>query len=375
MKRILFFIESLQCGGAEKSLVSLLNSFDFSAYELRIMVLNRGGEFEKFVPKHLSIESIKVDWGLFSRLKFRFYKLIYKNRKFHPAQLFWQCTKKDVPIVKEKYDLAIAWGQGFATYFVAERTIAHKKIAWVNTDYHKAGYNWKRDLPIYNKFDKVVGVSEFVKQSMQVFLNNEKVVAIRDIIDPNDILVRAEEDSPALKFDKNIVNLVSVGRLSKPKGFELALAAAQILVMDGHSIHWYIIGEGAERNYLEALINESKLNHHVTLFGFQENPYPYIKACDIYVQTSWFEGLSITLIEAKILCKPIVTTDFPTAKSILEHEKTGLITSMDASSIASAIKRIIEDDNLKGFLVKNLQSQVDNEKRKTLAAIYNLFAT
>jgi len=372
MKKVLFFVESLHCGGAERSLLSLLNNLDYTGYDVHLMVAKRGGEFEKFVPKHLQIESIDVNLSLFSRLKFKALRFFDKKKKYHKAQLYWQSVKSDIPLAPGKYDIAISWGQGFATYFVAEKVTADKKLAWVNIDYKKAGYVWERDLPLYNKFYKVVGVSEFVKEAMQEFLPKEKVIAIRNIIDPDDILLRAKEPM-SFAFDKDYTNIVSVGRLAKQKGFELAVEAVDYLVKKGLKVRWYIIGEGSERSYLEGLIASKNVQENLILLGFRDNPYPYIAASDIYAQTSWFEGLGRTIIEAGILCKPIVTTNFPTAHAILEHNKTGLIVDMDAAIIGKAVADIIENDQLRSKLVQNLQAQSDNEKQKTLEKVSQLF--
>lgn len=371
MKKILFFVESLHCGGAERSLLSLLNNLDYIGYEVRLMVLKEGGEFEQFVPKHLTIESVAINLSLIARIKFKIARILNFKKKTHNAQLFWKIAKNEVPKLESNFDVAIAWGQGFATYFVAEKVIAKKKFAWVNIDFEKAGYNSAIDKFIYKKFDTVVGVSEFVKISMQKFLPLNKVISIRNIIDSEDILVRAKE-KPSIQFFKNRTNLVSIGRLATQKGFELSIQAAKILLDTGIEFCWYIIGEGNERAYLEKLIKDNNLEKSFILLGFRNNPYPYIKECDIYVQTSHFEGLGRTLIEASILNKPIVTTNFPTAFSILEHNKTGVITEMNPEAIALGIQSIVNNIAFKEHLIENLKNQVDNEKEKTLKEFKSL---
>ncbi|UMB55465.1 glycosyltransferase [Lutibacter sp. A64] len=371
MKKILFFVESLHCGGAERSLLSLLNNLDYSGYEVRLMVLKKGGEFEQFVPKHLTIESVAINLSLIARIKFKIARVLNFKEKTHNAQLFWKIAKNKVPKLDLDIDIAIAWGQGFATYFVAEKIMAKKKFAWVNIDFAKAGYNIKIDTPIYNKFDKIVGVSVFVKESMQKFIPPNKVISIRNIIDKDDILKRAE-DKVSIKFSTDSINIVSIGRLAIQKGFELSVQAAKILSDLGFNFRWYIIGEGNERAYLEKLIKELNLENKFILLGFRDNPYPYVKMCDVYVQTSHFEGLGRTLIEASILNKPIVTTNFPTAYSILEQDKTGVITEMNSKSIAGGIEKIMTDLDFKNYLIKNLEEQQDNQKEKTLREVKNL---
>lgn len=371
MTKILIFIESLYCGGAEKSLMSLLDNMDYNNYDVTLMVLKSGGEFEKFVPENIKKEELNFNLNSFDRAKFKLLRFLNINKLNHNAQLFWQSVNSKVPENKSKYDVAIAWGQGFATYYVSQKVNATKKIAWVNIDYKKAGYNWKKDLKIYKKFEKVIGVSEFVTESMQKFLPKEQVLFIRDIIDPAEIKSKGLLPKK-VNFDNSKINIVSVGRLAKQKGFELAIGSIKILKEKKYNVHLYIIGEGQERNFLENEIKLANLENDCTLVGFDENPFSYINDCDIYLQSSWFEGLGRTIIEAGLLCKPIVTTNFPTAFSILENNKTGLITEMDSISISKSIEKLLSDTNLKDELIENLKNQEDKEKEKTLSLIYNL---
>lgn len=370
MKNIVFFVESMHCGGAERSLLSLLANLDPSRYNIDLLVINKGGEFEKFIPKYIDYRSVNTSFSFSGRLKFKFYQKFLSPR--HKAQIFWKAFKNSIPDYKIQYDIAIAWGQGYATYYTAEKITAKKKIAWVNTDYEKAGYKNKYDEDKYQKFDTIVGVSDFVVNKLQHFIPSEKVICIANIIDALEVKQRAEEFVTE-EFDEIATNIVSVGRLAVPKAFDRAVEAAKLLKEKKHYFRWYIIGEGAERSYLESLIEKYNLQDSFILLGFRDNPYPYIKKADIYVQTSSFEGLGRTLIEASILCKPIVTTNFPTAFGILKPNETGIITEMDAVSVATGIQSVIENTELRDKIIKNLENQVDNGKEITLAKVYELF--
>jgi len=372
MKKVLFFVESLHCGGAEKSLLSLLNNMDYTDYDVKLMVFKKGGEFEKFVPKHIKIESVNYKAGVIERLKFKLLRLADLSNKNHNAQLFWKSVKKRIPKNENHYDIAISWGQGFATYYVSQKINATKKLAWVNIDYKKAGYNWKIDLGLYQQFDKIVGVSEFVEKSMQKFLPKEQVISIRNIIDPDEIKTRGKLPK-ITTFNTDKINIVSVGRLAKQKGFELAIRAIKELKNEKYNVHLYIIGEGPERDFIQKEIETTKTQDYCTLLGFRENPYPYMNDCDIYLQSSWFEGLGRTIIEAGLLCKPIVTTNFPTAHSILKNDETGMIVEMTPIAIANALKKLIDNPKFMETLTLNLSKQEDKEKAKTLNAVYRLF--
>lgn len=369
-QNIVFFVESMHCGGAERSLLSLLSNIDSEKYNVDLLVLNKGGEFEKFIPTWIHYKSFNPTFRMLGRINFKIQSVL--NPNVHKAQLFWKSFRNQIDVYPQEYDIAVAWGQGFATYYTVEKIKAKKRFAWVNIDYDKAGYKFRYDKGIYEKFDKIVGVSDFVKISMQKYIENSKVIHIRNIIDEVDINIRAEQPK-SVEFDNNKLSIVSIGRLAKQKDFKLSIETAKILNENNIDYRWYIIGEGKERINLEGLIKKYNLNDKLILLGFRDNPYPYVKACDIYVQTSKFEGLGRTLIEASILRKPIVTTNFPTAYGLVDDGKTGFIVQMEAQEIAEKIVQLNCDKALYKKIVEELSSKSDNEKQKTLTKVYNLF--
>lgn len=369
-EKVAFFVESMHCGGAERSLLSLLNNISHEKYDIDLLVIKKGGEFEKFIPSWINYKSVDPAFGIIGRVKFKIQSRLKPN--VHKAQLFWRSFRNQIEIYSEEYDIAVGWGQGFATYFIAEKIKSKKKFAWVNTDYEKAGYKFDYDKNIYEKFDKIVGVSEFVKDSMQKFINKDRVTHIRNIIDADDIIVRANQ-LRSIDFNTDQLSIVSIGRLAKQKAFELSIETAKILDEKEIDFKWYIIGEGTERSNLELLIQSYNLNDKVILLGFRDNPYPYIKACDIYIQTSKFEGLGRTLIEAAILQKPIVSTDFPTAYELVDEGRTGFIAKMDANDIAKKIVQLYLNNELYNKMVEELSSKLDDRKQETLRTVYQLF--
>ena len=160
-----------------------------------------------------------------------------------------------------------------------------------------------------------------------------------------------------VQFNKEDINIVSVGRLNYQKGFEMAIEACSILKEKGYKIKWNIVGDGEERSNLERLINKFNVKDEFKLLGIRENPYPYVAKSDIYVQPSRFEGKAIAIDEAKILNKPIVLTNFSTAKDQIENKINGLICDMNSYSLASEIEGLIIGSELKNNIVKNLMEE------------------
>ncbi|WP_159020236.1 glycosyltransferase [Algibacter sp. L3A6] len=378
MKKIAFIIESLQCGGAEKSLVTLLQNIDCETYNIDLIVNIDNSAFQKFVPKNVNINVINIYSEVnpltmfYLRLLFKIRKTLNKKNKHHIAQLHWKTFGKQIKKLDKVYDIAVAYNQGFATYYTAEKVKADKKFAWLNIDYQKAGYNIKFDLNKYQVFNTVVTVSDECNESfvseLKKINHTIKTTVIKDITDV-DIVNKLSSEHQGLIPNDNLINICSVGRLAEQKGWHLAIEALEILIKKGRNIKWYIIGEGPKRNELERLIEKKQLKNNLILLGYKENPYPYIKSCNIYVQTSLFEGLGLTVIEAAILNKPIVTTNFPTAYTIINNEKTGLICDMNSNSIAKAIETYIENKEFTDFIVNNLSIKENTDKEDSLEKI------
>ena len=357
-KKVLIFIDSFQCGGAEKSLVTLLKHFNLDSYMIELLMLKKGGDFEKFLPPAIKVNYVNMNLSVFSRVHYKILRLT-NYRSINNAQLLWMCISNKVAPHKGSYDVAIGWGQGFATYYVAEKVRANKKLAWINTDYEKAGFVWKYDKSIYNKISTIVAVSDYVNTLIKPLAGQNKVITIPNIVDKVDVLNLAASGL-AEELETNIFNIVTVARLEKPKNLKLAIEATRILKNKGCIFHWYLIGEGSERDSLEKEIVDSKLEAYMTLLGYRENPYPYIKKSDLYVQTSEFEGLGRTLIEASILNKPIVTTNFPSAYGIVIDKVTGFIVNMTGKEIAMAIYILQKDKGKMEGFIANSKNKITN---------------
>jgi glycosyltransferase involved in cell wall biosynthesis len=198
---------------------------------------------------------------------------------------------------------------------------------------------------------------------------NHKFKCIYNIVSPKTIQKMADEEVELATENDKDVKLVSVGRLAREKGLDLSLEAVDILIKRGHNLKWYLIGEGNVRQYLEEKIKEKQLEDRVILLGQKENPYPYINNCDIYLQTSRYEGKSISIDEAKILGKAILITNFKTAKDHIKHEENGIISEMNSFSVANDLERIIKNTNLRDTLSNNLLK----EKHGTEDEIYKLY--
>lgn len=378
MKKILFVIESLTLGGAEKSLVTLLSLMDYSQYDVDLLLFAQGGAFQQLLPKQVHLlpvpdyfayntipwsrpmDKIKRPRMLLAQLRYSAALRIGKHNHTEKAVLLWEICKNCFKEMNQEYDVAIAYAQGVPTFFVAERVKAKKKAAWVNATYIPTGKYLKYIKPKYSCYDYINGVSEVIEKKIQeVFsIPNSKTVCIKDVLDVDFALKMAEMES-SVQSDMNAsgVKILTVGRFAGMKRYDLAVRAAKLLKDTGLSFTWYVIGDGELCNEIEKEIKESGVELQFILLGSRSNPYPYFKECDLYVQTSEYEGFGITLAEAKMFNKPIVTTNFPAVGEQFTNEKNGIIVDISAEGIAKGIMRMLNDSELRERCIANVRAE------------------
>ena len=389
-KKIVFVIDSLSSGGAEKSLISLLSIFDYSKYDVDLLMFTQKGLYLSLVPDNVNIlepplfsklqnKSIKylLKKGKYKQLYIRLRTSIdvrnmYLKRKFHGAQITWRWTSKIIENIDNVYDVAIAYSQGMPTYYVADKIKAKKKVCWINTDYKKAPYNPSFDIKYYEKFNEIISVSEIGRTSFIEKLPSmkQKTKVIYDIISPKLIKLMSYENNGFNEVYFGI-KILTIGRLVHLKGYDIAIEAAYKLKKEGIEFKWYVIGEGELKKNLEALISKYSLEENFIFLGATSNPYTYLRNIDIYVQPSRYEGFGIAIAEAKILQKPIVATNFDVVYNQLKHEENGLVVDMNSTALYRGIKKLIYDEQLRNSLINNLSKEVMGTEEQVLK-IYDI---
>ena len=389
-KKLLFVIPNLGVGGAEKSLVNLLNELDYDKYEVDLFLMSKTGIFLEQLPKEVnvlpeslyfkkfSIRFYKSLWWFLTHFKFSlvFYKILFtlSNRLTKNVVLSeqknWRYLKHFFPVLSKEYDVSIGYLEKNANYIAVDSVKAKKKIGFIHTDYKEMGMYKRYDLPFFEKMNYVISVSEncvfCLEKEFPEFPNKFKMV--HNINSPK---VIGHLSKISIEENIKLPYILSIGRLIKLKSFDLAIKACKILINRGLTINWYVIGTGELKEELEEQIKEHELEQYFFLLGIRKNPYPYIKNALIYCQTSVFEGKSIAIDEAKILKKPIVVTNFPTAKDQIQHLENGYICEINPEAIADAIELLIKDEKLREKFTENL-SKEDFGIEKELEKFYKL---
>ena len=385
-KQLLFVIDSLGVGGAEKSLSTLLGLLDYSRFEVDLQLLAYGGMMRRFVPSEVNILPplnytqflSKPLWRqlfrpsmLAARLK---YSLRIRRRRMlnsDKAVVYWRSAGRCIAANPEEYDVAIAYAQGVPTFYTIDKVSSRKKLVWLNIDYRLAGTVREYQRRFYGAADAIVPVSELVREVFSGVYPEfrEKMRIMPDIVDGS--IVERMSLSPSDKpIDKTAPVIMTAGRLNKPqKGYDIALAAAKILRDRGVGFRWYAVGEGPYRGEMERFIAENDLQERFVLLGATVNPYSYMRQCDVYVQTSRHEGYGLTIAEARILDRPVVCTNFEGCTMQMADGKNGLVTSFEPEAVADAVERLLNDKKL----YSEIREYLKNEKKGNTEKIADFY--
>jgi glycosyltransferase involved in cell wall biosynthesis len=376
-KDILFIMNNLHCGGAEKSLVSLLQIIDYSKYNIDLLLFKKEGVFLDKLPKEVTVLEAPIEYSYFDMsIKSAIYQCFKKGRfdiilnrilavsvlktEKNPAvreQKMWKFLSPCLSVLEKKYDVAIGYLEKTPNYFCVDKTKAAKKIAWIHTNYSNMGMQPKYDIPYFKKCNTIVTISSECASDLHNRFPqfSEKIKVIQNIVSPSVIQLMAKSKiDETINFENAII---SVGRLSREKGADLAIEACNILKEKNIPFTWIFIGDGSQRNELETLVANYQLQNHVLFLGTKDNPYSYIKRASIYAQTSRFEGKSIALDEAKILQKPIVITNFSTATTQITHLQNGFIADMNPEAIVNGIIEVLQNKALQEVFQTNLSKE------------------
>ena len=343
MIKIIFFIETLSGGGAEKVLQNLVNNMDNEKFDITVQTVWRENP-EKYLNKNIKYKYI---YPCYSRLNNYKYRLSVLLKTIYPLH------------IKGDYDIEVAYLECGATKVISTSTNKKsKKIAWVHCDLSKKISNIsqfkKKSVGWYKKFHKVVCVSKDVEKSFKDIYGNEfDTEVIYNVIDDCSIREKADENVTDFSFDEKIPTIVSVGRLSKEKRFDRLIEAHKLLLDEGFLNKLLIVGEGDERESLEQIIKAVGVQETVSLLGFKSNPYPYIKNADLLACSSDYEGFSSFVAEGLILGKAIATTDCTGMKELLGSSQYGITTECNVKALSEGIKEFLVDNSLKEEYEKN----------------------
>ena len=393
--RIFINMHYLEIGGAERALIGLLCALDSDRVDVDLFLNQHTGEFMRYVPKgvhllpeigaysaierpirqilregHFAIAAARMA----AKVRNAWHRLRHRS-ELPDASIFQhvaQCVSPWLPSLKHlgHYNLAIS----FLTphNIVAEKVDAARRIAWIHTDYTRIGIDVAAELPVWSQFDYIASISpDCTKAFLQLFPSLEsRIIEIHNILSPALVRRQAQEFEPAEYAGVEGTIICSVGRICEAKNYDNVPRVAQMLKARGMKFHWFIIGPGSQ-DEVRRIMSETGTDDVISLLGTRANPYPYIAGCDLYLQPSRYEGNSVTVREAQILCRPVIITRYGTSADQVKDGIDGVICEMDNHSIAEAIYRVANDDALRKRITAHL-AQADFGNESEVQKIYHL---
>ena len=378
--RIFIAIHYMHLGGVETSLIGLLQALDPAKVDIDLFVYSHEGELMRLVPSYVNLLAEHPTWRMFEkplrkvlfrghlrmffarmRAKLRMRRYVKKNNPKDESAIHGYLGEEVSKILPDlyhlgEYDLAISYLNPHN--FVLDHVSSKKKVCWIHTDYTRIDVNAELEFPVWNSFDNLISISEDVtKTFLHVFPSlRHKVTIIENILSPFFVCSRAgDDDAVGMYKQEGEICLLSVGRFCTAKNYDNVPFILKGIREKGINAKWYIIGYGGDEPLIRQKIEEAGMQDYVIILGKKANPYPYIKACDWYVQPSRYEGKSVTVREAQILCKPVIVTNYPTAPSQIQHGVDGVIVPMEISDCVVQMVATLKDETQKSSIVEYLQ--------------------
>lgn len=394
--RIIILMHYMELGGAEMALLGLLGALDPDKVDVDLFIYSHQGSLMRFIPEWVNLlpevraysmierpmwkalingQFCVVAGRMLARMRHRRYirAAHFSGDDGSIMQYVGNCVTPVLSKINSEveYDLCISF---LTPHNIGrDKVRARKRLAWIHTDYSTVHVNPALELPVWGAYDHIAAISPEVRNSfIRIFPTLEsKIVDIENILSSDFVRRRAEEAYVAEEFSGS-VNLLSIGRFCTAKNYDNVPDIARRIVESGiGGLKWYIIGYGGDEALIRRKISEAGMESHVTLIGRKENPYPYIKACDIYVQPSRYEGKSVTVREAQMLCKPVAVTAYPTASSQINDGVDGVIVPLDNEGCARGLAKFIADTYQQQRIVEYLHTH-DYANATEVEKIYNL---
>lgn len=395
MKKIIIIHSNMEIGGAETSLLGLLHSFDYNEVSVDLFLYNPVGELLELIPDEvnilkknlyyqalqLPIKNVIFSKGFFIGVSRIAAKVVcwMKNQRLHYTDLGYVLKQRShyyalpfLPNIDGKYDVAISFNDPH--YVMGYKVNAKLKMGWFHTDFSRIKMDLKLELKMWNLCDYVVNVSEACKEKFDMYHPHlrEKSIVVENILPRTFVEYQAKKTNFVEKLEGKY-KLLSIGRFSEQKNFDNIPDICKKILSKGIEVKWYLIGYGSDEQLIRQKIEEANVEKNVILLGKKSNPYPYIANCDIYIQPSRYEGKAVTVREAQMLNKPVIITNYATARSQLEDGVDGVIVPLENEKCAEEICKLILDCDKQKELIENTKAR-DYSNNSEIKKIYYIIS-
>lgn len=392
-KKVLFVINTMGRAGAERCLLHLLNAWKDEEFEISLFSVIGRGELFLEVPSHVRVlnESPCTDSvfdgkarktfvkkilkgvirkGLIFREVLPFLRLLHwqvKEKKVDIKKLCWKIVSDAAPVMKEEFDLAVGYLEGAATYYVIDHVKARKRVVFLHSVYEASGYCPTSDRRYYEKADRIYCVSNYISDGLKKIFPSckSKIETFYNFADADWVKRRAAEGiAPEMQKKDGTLCLLTAARLEYVKAFDIAIQATAYMKEKGVRVAWYVLGDGSLHRRLEKEIKEQGVEDCFFLLGQKENPYPYMAACDIYVQATRFEGFCTSITEAVLLGKRVVASDRGGNREQLAYYGTGVLTELTPQAIAEGVEKVWREEVPRTDITSRQLQELERLKRE-----------
>ena len=391
-QKIIILHFNMELGGAESSLLGLLDTIDYDRFDVDLFLYaHEGGLMPMLNPNVRLLPEVKEYKALTEHIRQNFahgcipigmaraaakVRCTLSGGPLHNGhnykQYFHKLCIPWLPDIPGDYDLAISFNDPH--YIIGKKVSAKVKMSWFHTDASRMDFCDAIEKEMWGMSDYVVNVSDACKQAFDVkhgYLTNKSIV-VENMLSKNFVRSRSVEFPVEREMPSDgSTKLLSIGRFSDQKNFDNVPDICRRILALGCDVKWYLIGFGGDEALIRQRIQDAGMEERVIILGKKENPYPYIKACDLYVQPSRYEGKSVTVREAQILNKPVVITSYATSASQLEDGVDGVIVPMDNEGCAAGIAAVLRDEELRQKLTENTKIR-DYTNAGEIEKIYRL---
>ncbi len=358
-KKIIFVSQALWIGGIETALVNLINKLDYNKYEVTCLITENYLDMAERLTKNCRlIVADRHSLVTFTK-PYKFKKLYdileepqgatrFRRFLWYILNFLFKALENHLYSIYIKEQMK---GEGFDTAIIYSDRVAEITVKAINAKkflmfyHHGAMRKEYHDRFGYKKSEKIIAVSDNIAEKLKVYRKKyaKKIVTVNNVIDIDSIVEKSKEPIEEGLFSENNFNIVSCGRLSPVKGLGYTVEAISKLVREGHTdINWYMVGGGPLEEKLREQISALEMEKHIFMLGMKNNPYPYMKNCDLFIQPSLFEGYSLSIMEAKILCTPILTT-YSAAGNQIENSVDGFLCDANENSVYESILNLYKN--------------------------------
>ncbi len=366
-KKLLIVAHHMTVGGVQKSLISASKALDYDKYDVTLYLRKNRTDLLPFVDKRINVivntdpnKYYRKPYAVALQVKALAAKLLGNKKKSQEINaVLEERIRRDMLEYEREtyfsdahYDIAIAYVQGYIAQFVAECVDADRKILFFHTSTNDTPEIHNKVIPLYSRIAALHNEQKALIEEW--YPDAQSKISIVENYTDKELITVESKDFSIPETDKTVI--CSCGRLSSVKGFDMAVEAAKALKDKGIDFVWYYVGDGPERSRIKKMISEYSLENNVIITGMQKNPYPYMAACDIYVQPSYEESLGITMLEAHRLNRPVITTATVGGCKLVENGKNGIVCEISSEAIAESIIRLLNSKELYNNILSNLKS-------------------